>query len=166
MSLSNPRGSAPSNRNFHRTSATNADGGQRSDRSLQVLRRSIGLYATRASVVTLLALSVLFAWVAPSLSWNALGCKWDPGLFPTIGYQFNSVTSTNQTAFNTARGWWDADTTPDTDLVSASGDVQIEIYDKSDASVSYSAVWTYGCSGDRRAKVPVGRDTGHGDRDA
>lgn len=108
--------------------------------------RFVPTRAGRLIASCLLATSALFVVIAPAIGWSTLGCKWDPGLFPTIGYQFNSVTSTNQTAFNTARGWWDAETTPDTDLVSATGDVQIEIFDKNDVSDGRTAYWSYTCS--------------------
>jgi hypothetical protein len=94
-----------------------------------------------------LTLAASFAIASPALGWSSLGCRWDPGLFPSIGYQYNSVSSTNQTAFNTAQGWWDNDTSPDSYLVTTFGDANIEVYDVNDPSESLWAWWGYGCSG-------------------
>lgn len=93
------------------------------------------------------SLCLAFAIMSPALAWSPLGCKWDQGLFPSIIYEFNSVTSTNQTAFLTARNWWNGHTYPETYLTAGFGDVNIEVYDVYDVSSGYTASWSYGCTG-------------------
>lgn len=66
---------------------------------------------------------------------------------PSIGYEFNSVSTSNQTAFTSAQSWWDADTNPDSYLVTTFGDANIEVYDVNDPTESLWAWWGASCTG-------------------
>jgi hypothetical protein len=107
--------------------------------------RKSGLLFTAAVIA--LSTFLLFAGALPVSGFASLGCSFDEGLFPSLSYEFNSVESHNQTAFNSAQGWWDGDTSPTTYFVSSWGDVNVEVYDKWDYSSSASAWWSYGCTG-------------------
>jgi hypothetical protein len=76
------------------------------------------------------------------------GCQFSTGLLPSLSYEFNSVTSTNQTAFNSGQSYWDGDTSPTSYFVSSWGNVNIEVYDKWDYSTNATAWWSGGtCPG-------------------
>lgn len=112
------------------------------------LRKPHGSHSWLIRLLALLAFAggAIFAIGVPAGAWDSIGCRFDPGLFPSIGYQFNSVSSTNQTAFNTAQAWWDGDTDPDAYLVSTWGDANIEVFDVNDPSDDTWASWGSGCT--------------------
>lgn len=103
----------------------------------------------KATALTLTFVSTLLLLVSVdrAAGYVTPGCQFSTGLLPSLSYEFNSVTATNQTAFNSGQSYWDGDTSPTSYFVSSWGDVNVEVYDKWDYSTNQTAWWSAACDG-------------------